>query len=112
MAHQEEYPVFAVVQTGGKQYKVAPGQLLTVDRMSGEVNDEIRLEKVMMISGDSGITLGTPGVLGATIRATIVGQTKGEKLRVFKFKSKKRYRKTMGHRSHLTVLKIEEILQG
>ncbi len=75
--------MFAVVQSGGKQYKVAPGQLLTVDRMSGEVNDEIRLEKVMMISGDSGITLGTPGVSGATIRATIVGQTKGEKLRVF-----------------------------
>ena len=104
--------MFAVVKTGGKQYKIAPGQLLTVDRLAGSVDDEIRLDEVLMLSGDSGITIGTPAVVGAAIRATIVDQTKGEKLRVFKYKSKKRYRKTRGHRSQLTTIKIEEILQG
>jgi len=104
--------VFAVVETGSKQYKVEAGQLLKVDRLEGDVNTEVRLEKVLMLSGDNGITIGTPAVAGAAIRATIVEQAKAKKLVVFKFKSKKRYRKTRGHRTQLTVLKIEEILQG
>jgi large subunit ribosomal protein L21 len=105
--------VFAVVETGSKQYRVQPGQLIKVDRLDGEKDGEIRLEKVLMISDEaSGVTIGTPVVTGAAIRATIVEQGKGEKIRVFKFKSKKRYRKTRGHRSQLTTLKIEEILQA
>lgn len=111
-AAQEEQAVFAVVETGSKQYKVEPGQLLKVDHLAGEVDDEVKLEKVLMLSDDNGVTIGTPAVSGATVRATIVEQTKGEKILVFKFKSKKRYRKVRGHRSQLTVLKIEEILQG
>ncbi|HEX2912283.1 MAG TPA: 50S ribosomal protein L21 [Chloroflexia bacterium] len=104
--------MFAVVETGSKQYRVEPGQLLKVDHLAGNVNDEVRLDRVLMVSGDDGITLGTPVVSGAAIRATIVDQTKGEKIRVFKFKSKKRYRKSRGHRSQLTVLKVVEIVQG
>jgi large subunit ribosomal protein L21 len=104
--------VFAVVKSGGKQYRVEPGQLLKVDHVAGNVNDEVRLEDVLMFSDDSGVTVGTPNVAGHVVRATIVEQTKGEKIVVFKFKSKKRYRKTRGHRSQLTVLKVEEILQG
>lgn len=105
--------MFAVVETGSKQYRVQPGQLIKVDRLDGEKDGEIRLEKVLMISDEaSGVTIGTPVVTGAAIRATIVEQGKGEKIRVFKFKSKKRYRKTRGHRSQLTTLKIEEILQA
>jgi len=104
--------VFAVVKSGGKQYRVEPGQLLKVDHVAGNVDDEVRLEDVLMFSGDNGITIGTPNVAGHAVRATIVEQTKGEKIVVFKFKSKKRYRKTRGHRSQLTVLKVEEILQG
>ena len=105
--------MFAVVETGSKQYRVQPGQLIKVDLLDGDENDEIRLEKVLMVSDEAGgITIGTPVVSGAAIRATIVAQGKGEKIRVFKYKSKKRYRKTMGHRSRITTLKIEEILQG
>lgn len=104
--------MFAVVKSGGKQYRVEPGQLLKVDHVAGNVNDEVRLEDVLMFSDDNGVTLGTPNVAGHVVRATIVEQTKGEKIVVFKFKSKKRYRKTRGHRSQLTVLKVEEILQG
>lgn len=104
--------MYAVVENGGKQYRVAPGQLLTVDFINGEVNSEVRLDRVLMLSNDAGIKIGTPTVTGATVRATIAEQTKGEKLLVFKFKSKKRYRNIRGHRSLLTVLKIEEIVQG
>jgi large subunit ribosomal protein L21 len=111
-ANQEEERVYAVVETGSKQYRVAPGQLLKVDRLAGDVADEIRLERVLALSDDSGVKIGTPLVDGATVRATIVEQTKGEKILVFKFKSKKRYRRIRGYRSQLTVLKIEEILQG
>lgn len=104
--------MFAVIEAGGKQHKVEPGQLVRVAHMTGEVNDEVRLEKVLMLSGDGGVTIGTPAVAGAAIRATIVSQIKDKKIVVFKFKSKKRYRKTRGHRTQLTLLKIEEILQG
>ncbi len=105
--------MFAVVETGSKQYRVQVGQLIKVDRLAGVAENEIRLEKVLMVSDEAGaVTIGTPVISGATVRATIVEQGKGEKLRVFKFKSKKRYRKTRGHRSKLTVLKIEEILQA
>jgi large subunit ribosomal protein L21 len=105
--------VFAVVETGSKQYRVKPGQLIKVDLLDGEKDSEISLEKVLMISDDAGeVTIGRPVLSGATVRATIVEQGRGEKIRVFKFKSKKRYRKTIGHRSFLTTLKIEEILQA
>jgi large subunit ribosomal protein L21 len=105
--------VFAVVETGSKQYRVKPGQIIKVDLLDGAETEEVRLDKVLMISDDAGaVTIGRPVVSGAAIRATIVEQGRGEKIRVFKFKSKKRYRKTIGHRSFLTTLKIEEILQA
>ena len=104
--------MFAVVETGSKQYKVAPGDVIKVDRLPGDVDGEIRLEKVLLVSGETGISIGTPIVEGATVRATITAQGKGEKIIVFKYKSKKRYRRTMGHRSFVTTLKIEEILQS
>ena len=105
--------MFAVVETGSKQYKVQPGQLIKVDRLEGEENGEIRLEKVLMVSNEGGtVTIGTPVVTGAAIRATIVEQGKGQKIRVFRYKSKKRYRRVMGHRSQITTLKIEEIINA
>ena len=111
LGQQEESKVFAVVETGSKQYKVAPGDVIEVDRLPGEVNSEIRLEKVLLVSGEA-VTVGTPVVQGATVRATITEQGKGDKVIVFRYKSKKRYRRIMGHRSLLTTLKIEEIVQG
>jgi len=104
--------VFAVVETGSKQYKVAPGQTIKVDKLLGDENDTVTLEKVLLVSGEGGVIIGQPTVAGASVRATIVEQGKGEKIRVFKFKSKKRYRRTMGFRALITTLKIEEIVQG
>lgn len=104
--------MFAVVETGSKQYKVAPGQTIKVDKLLGDENDTVTLEKVLLVSGEGGVIIGQPTVAGASVRATIVEQGKGEKIRVFKFKSKKRYRRTMGFRALITTLKIEEIVQG
>lgn len=104
--------MFAVVETGSKQYKVAPGQTIKVDKLLGDENDTVTLEKVLLVSGEGGVVIGQPTVAGASVRATIVEQGKGEKIRVFKFKSKKRYRRTMGFRALITTLKIEEIVQG
>ena len=104
--------MFAVVESGSKQYKVSAGQTIQVDRLQGEENEEVRLEKILLISGDNGVTVGTPVISGAAIRATIVSHDKGVKIRVFKYKSKKRYRRTTGFRASLTTLKIEEIIPG
>jgi large subunit ribosomal protein L21 len=104
--------VFAVVETGSKQYKVEPGTTIKVDKLVGVENDVVNLDKVLLISSENGITVGTPIVAGASVRAVIVEQGKGEKIRVFKYKSKKRYRRTTGHRSQITKLKIEEIVQA
>ena len=104
--------MFAVVETGSKQYKVEPGQTIKVDKLAGNENEVVNLEKVLLVSSENGVKIGTPVVSGALVRATILTQGKGEKIRVFKYKSKKRYRRTQGHRSQITTLKIEEIIQG
>lgn len=101
--------MFAVVETGSKQYKVTPGQHLKVDRIAGAVDDEVLLQKVLMVVDGETVSVGQPVVEGVTVRAIILDQVKGEKIKVFKYKPKKRYRRTMGFRSLLTTLKIESI---
>jgi large subunit ribosomal protein L21 len=101
--------VFAVVETGSKQYKVAPGQRLNVDKLAGEIDEEVVLEKVLMVVDGDKVSIGKPTVEGVTVRAKILDQTKGDKIRVFKYKPKKRYRRTTGFRSRLTTLQIESI---
>lgn len=101
--------MFAVVETGSKQYKVAPGQRLNVDKLLGEVDEEVVLDKVLMVVDGEKVSVGQPTVAGVTVRAKIIDQIKGDKIRVFKYKPKKRYRKTMGFRSRLTTLQIESI---
>ena len=100
--------MYAVVRTSGKQVRVQPGDLVDLDLMDGEPGERIELSEVLMIGGDA-ITLGTPLVLGARVVATIQGDTSGPKLRIFKFKRRKRYRNTKGHRQHFTRVKIDSI---
>lgn len=103
--------MYAIVQQGGHQYRVSPGDRLVVDRLEAEVGSVIALEPVLLLQGESGdATLGAPAVDGARVAAVIVAHTKGRKLRVFKYKPKKRYRRTQGHRSLLTELRIEALL--
>lgn len=100
--------MYAVVKTGGKQVRVQPGDLVDLDLMDGEPGQRIELGEVLLIGGDS-IKVGTPLVAGARVVATIQGDTKGEKIRIFKFKKRKRYRLTKGHRQHYTRVKIDSI---
>jgi large subunit ribosomal protein L21 len=104
--------MFAIVRTGGKQYRVGVGDQITVERILGDVGAEIELADVLAIGGDEAPMIGTPTVPDATVRARIVQQPRGTKIIVFKKKRRKNYRRKRGHRQELTVLKIEEIKRG
>lgn len=105
-----ETNVYAIVKTGGHQYKVAIGDQLDVEKIEVEAGQEIELGEVLLVSGDDNqVTLGEPLVAGARVTATVVNQHRGEKIVVFKYKAKKRYRRKMGHRQDLTRLAITGI---
>ena len=102
--------MFAVIQTGGKQYRVAKDDVILVEKLAGESGQSVELGNVMMI-GEEGKapTVGTPFIDKATVSATVVDQTRGEKVVVFKKQRRQGYRRTKGHRQDLTVLKITGI---
>jgi large subunit ribosomal protein L21 len=105
----KEWKVFAIVRTGGKQYRVEPGQTISVERLPFEVGQEAKLDDVLLVSDDAGVRVGSPVVEGAQVRATVVAQERGPKIIVFKYKPKKRYRRRSGHRQQLTRLRIDAI---
>ena len=98
--------MFAVLKTGGKQYRVAQNDVIKVEKLPGEAGTAIELSEVLMVGDDSGVKIGAPLVAGATVTAEIVAQTRGEKIIVFKRKRRHRYRRRNGHRQDLTVLRI------
>src|SRR5215470_10237364 len=102
--------MFAVIKSGGRQFKVSVGQTLEVERLPIEDGQQIRIEEVLLISDADRSMIGAPFVDDAAVLATVERQTRGEKLIVFKYKSKKRYRHRRGHRQELTVLRIDDIL--
>lgn len=97
--------MFAVIQTGGKQYRVAEGDRLRVEKLAGDVGAKVTFDKVLLIGGDS-IKVGTPLVSGARVSAEIVAQARDKKVIVFKFRRRKNYRRKQGHRQPFTELKI------
>ncbi|MFD0985877.1 50S ribosomal protein L21 [Methyloligella solikamskensis] len=103
--------MFAVIRTGGKQYRVAPNDIIEVETVTGEPGETVELGEVLMVGGDKPET-GAPLVSGATVAAEVVEQKRADKIRVFKKKRRSNYRRTGGHRQHLTALKITEILTG
>jgi large subunit ribosomal protein L21 len=102
--------MFAVIKAGGRQYKVSVGQKLEVNRLKAEAGSQISIEDVLLISGKDVSHVGVPLVANASVLATVEGDKRGEKLIVFKYKSKKRYRHRRGHRQELTVLTIDDIV--
>lgn len=102
--------MFAVIKSGGRQYKVAVGEKLEVNRLPVEVGEQVRFEEVLLISDAESTLVGTPVVSEALVLATATEQGRGEKLIVFKYKSKKRYRHKRGHRQELTFLTIDDIV--
>jgi large subunit ribosomal protein L21 len=105
-----EEAMFAVIKSGGRQYKVSVGQTLEVNRLPVEVGSQLQLKDVLLISDANTTMIGTPLVENAMVLATATRQARGEKLIVFKYKSKKRYRHRRGHRQELTVLTIDDIV--
>ncbi|HXK34508.1 MAG TPA: 50S ribosomal protein L21 [Dehalococcoidia bacterium] len=102
--------MFAVVRTGGKQYRVTEGQRLRVDRLPGDVGASVELGDVLMFGEGADVTLGAPTVAGARVLGTIAEQGRAEKVVVFRYKAKTRSRKKTGHRQHYTLLTIDDIL--
>ena len=102
--------MYAVIETGGKQYRVTPGQTIEVDTLSGEIGADVEFDRVLAISNDSNeLTLGD-AVRSARVRGKIAGHGRGDKILVFKFKRKKQYKRTIGHRQNYTRVQVEEIL--
>ena len=102
---------YAIIATGGKQYRVAVGDVISVERLDAEVGSSITIDQVLMIGGVGAAQIGAPVVEGATVSADVVDAMRGEKIIVFKYKPKKRYRRRTGHRQALTRLAITGINQ-
>ncbi len=101
--------MYAVVRSGGKQYRVEEGELITLDRLAGEPGGEVTLGEVLLVADGERVSAGTPTVAGATVVGEIVGQGKGEKVKVFRYKNKTRSRKLSGHRQQHTTVRIKKI---
>jgi len=104
--------MYAVIKTGGKQYRVAPDDVIKVEKLSGAAGDKVKITDVLMVGGDGEPMIGAPMVDGATVTAELVEQARAPKIVVFKKKRRKNYRRTSGHRQDLTVLRITEIAAG
>lgn len=102
---------YAIVESGGKQYKAVPGGTIDVDRLSKEIGEPVELD-VLLYANDDEIQVGTPIVNGARVKASVAEQVKGPKLIVFKYRPKKRIRRKRGHRQQYTRIAIEDIVEG
>jgi large subunit ribosomal protein L21 len=101
--------MYAVVRTGGKQVRVAPGQAVRVERLTGSVGDRVELADVLLVGGEGAPRVGTPCVGGARVLGTITAQGRGPKLVIFKMKRRKGYRRKQGHRQDYTEVRIDSI---
>ena len=108
----EYHIVYAIVATGGRQYRVEPGQRLEIEKVSAESGTEIELGDVLLVGDGENITVGTPTIPGARVLADVLGEVKGKKIIVFKYKNKVRYRRKTGHRQRYSRLQIKEIQHG
>ena len=102
--------MYAVIQTGGKQYRVKSGEQVKVELLPAEVGAAVSFDRVLMLGEGDAIKIGAPFVSGATVKATVVAQGRGEKVRIFKLRRRKHYAKTQGHRQSFTEVRIDEIV--
>ena len=102
--------MYAVVKTGGKQYRVSPGDSIEVEKLPFEVGEQVELDEVLLVANGKGAKIGRPLVDGAKVKATVTRQAKGRKVIIFKYHSSKRYRRRKGHRQHFTRLRIDDIV--
>ena len=98
--------MYAVIKTGGKQYRVAPGEKVKIESVVADVGSEIVIDQVLMVGGGAAVALGTPLVNGASVTAKVVAHGRGDKVRIFKMRRRKHYRKSQGHRQNYTEIEI------
>jgi large subunit ribosomal protein L21 len=108
----EVKPVYAIVETGSKQYCVSPGQLLEVEKVNGGVGETINLDRVLLLFDGKETRVGSPFVPGAKVVSEITQQRRAKKIIVFKFRRRTKYRRKQGHRQSLTRLRVKEIVVG
>lgn len=103
---------YAIIKTGGKQYRAVPGQQLTIEKIDGDRGAQVRFEQVLLARTDAGISVGEPTVDGAAVLATVVQQTRDNKVLIHKHKKRKKYRVTRGHRQYITRVLVDSIQVG
>jgi large subunit ribosomal protein L21 len=101
--------MYAVIETGGKQYRVSEGQLIKLEKLPVEIGKKVEFEKVLLVSNDNGLKIGAPYVSGSKVVADVVDQGRQHKIKVIKFRRRKHYRRQMGHRQYFTQVKIVSI---
>jgi len=104
--------MYAVIRTGGKQYRVSPGDLITIEKLEGAAGDRVEIAPVLMIGGENQVTVRLPQLEQARVVGTIVRQERGPKVLIYKHKRRKGYQKRQGHRQWQTLLRVSEILTG
>ncbi len=102
--------MYAVIRTGGKQYRVAPDDIIEVEKLAGDAGEIIQFSEVLMLGGEGAAQIGAPTVSGASVAGQVIEQKRADKIIVFKKKRRKNYRRKKGHRQHLTAVRITEIL--
>ena len=101
---------FAIIQTGGKQYKISEGQKIKIEKLNAEAGADFILDKILLVAGEESVKIGTPYVEGAKVAAKILKQGRDKKKIVFRYHSKTRYRKKKGHRQHFTEVEVGKII--
>jgi large subunit ribosomal protein L21 len=104
--------MYAVIKTGGKQYRVVSGEKLKIEQIPAEVGAEITLDQILMVGEGETVTVGTPIIAGATVRATVLAQGRHDKVRIFKMRRRKHYQKHQGHRQNYTEIRVDVIADG
>lgn len=102
--------MYAIIKTGGKQYKVSEGDLVRVEKLNYEIGDTVEFDEVLMVANDDDLKVGSPFVENAKVKATVKDQAKDKKVVVYKYKPKKMYRKKQGHRQPYTLVEIKDII--
>jgi large subunit ribosomal protein L21 len=103
--------MYAVIKTGGKQYRVAPGENIKIEQLQADVGATIVLDQVLMVADGEAVKVGTPMLAGAKVSATVVAHGRGPKVRIFKMRRRKHYQKTQGHRQNYTEIRVDAINQ-
>src|SRR5258706_13095824 len=104
--------MYAVIKTGGKQYRVEAGTQLRVELLAEKVGASVSFAEVLLVGSGDAVKVGAPLVAGASVKATVVSQGRGEKVRIFKMRRRKHFQKTQGHRQSYTEVRIDDIVQG